>query len=783
MIEIAAARALRVAALHERVLLVEAGPGWGKTTAVRAAFPEALYVEVPHGDRLGALHAAILMAYGLSAADAGRVASRLEDDPAFAHETVASAIPLRATLIVDDVQRLNPDGVALVETIAERSGIHLVCVGRSMAALPVSTWLARGRAGMPIGLDMLTFSVGDVAEILGDAGRDGLPGAIVAAFGGWPIAALLARSLLLRGVPDDQIVRRLREGVASVAASVLSDVKKPERALLIEAALMTTYGVRASPGHVALLRRLGFPESAYGPHEIIASALLEEVDPIERSAAACSIAVDAEQLAPLFSLLANEAPEALATHAWTFLPWLYDRYDAATLKRFAEEASIEAVAVDVARCFVLALSSDYAQAAAIAERLIAAAGEHSTATALRLARVMLIGGRGAPAGQAVRDLDASDPIDVVWKACILGTVDDRRELLSTAMEAASQAGNLSLMAIAAVFAAYRAVRAGELDDADGFAARAEEAARASGSPFQQARALKIRYVVAMLRADLDVAAVHVGRLTTLQAYVSDPSQRASDLVSALEVEVFAGRAARAAAFDEAIRRAGHGWLDMETYVVCRAFMDAWDGHLLEAADRLAASHSLLNAAGFSRLPVALAAFFALCANQKARSDQLLELLSNHPHSDDLFLRAHDEMARSYVAMTHALAGRPTAAARALKAHSHSGFGALFLKAARTFAGSGDFQAYAQVMRDAGFEGVARAISRCALTAPQTALSTAERQVLEYLASGLNASAIAELTGRSVHTIRNQRRSIVDKLGATNLLEAMAIARRRGLLQN
>jgi DNA-binding CsgD family transcriptional regulator len=46
---------------------------------------------------------------------------------------------------------------------------------------------------------------------------------------------------------------------------------------------------------------------------------------------------------------------------------------------------------------------------------------------------------------------------------------------------------------------------------------------------------------------------------------------------------------------------------------------------------------------------------------------------------------------------------------------------------------------------------------------------------------MDAPRIASLTGRSIHTIKNQRRSIIGKLGAGNTLEAVAIARRLGLL--
>jgi DNA-binding CsgD family transcriptional regulator len=774
---------LRVAALHERVLLVEAGPGWGKTSAVRAAFPEAPYVEVPLGQRSGSMHAAVLAALGLSAADAGRIVSRLLTDPESVADAVINALPARTMLVIDDVQRLESEGRVLIEALVE-AGVHLVLVGRSMAALPVGAWISRGRAGMPLGPDTLAFRADDVGEVLGDlVAGDELAGQIVAAFGGWPIAASLAVSLLRRGTSPSDVVSRLRDGIAAVAGSVLRDLAYAERSLLIEMALMASYGVRPSPGHLAVLRRLGFPESATGPHEVVVNALLEHVEPAERAATASALLLDYDQPAATFALLAGEAPETLTERSWDLLPALYDRYDRETLERLLSTASVGQMAAMAARCFLLAVESQFAEASAIAERIIDAVAGHSAEVALRLARVMLVGGRGDSAVPALRGLQPEAAPSQVLKECLLGSILDERERFAAAMDTAARSGDLETMAIAAIYAAYRAARAGDLDDAEGFAAKGEDAARASGSVLQQARALKIRYGVAMLRADLDLAAVHAGRLTTLQAVVSDPSERATDLASALEVEVLAGRAARAAAFDEAIRRAGHGWLDMETFVVCRAIMEAWDGRLLQAADRLAAFSSLVDTPANRPLPSALGAFLAAAAGAPERADDMLRSLSirNSAGAVDQFALAHYEMATSFAAMTEILLGRGRRAAARLATDAKTPFGALFVSSARVFAGGAGAEAYAEFMRRAGFDGVARMAEACDLESPRRLLSPTELLILSYLAAGMDAAHIARLTGRSIHTVKNQRRSIGEKLGAGTTIEAIAIARRIGLL--
>ncbi len=61
------------------------------------------------------------------------------------------------------------------------------------------------------------------------------------------------------------------------------------------------------------------------------------------------------------------------------------------------------------------------------------------------------------------------------------------------------------------------------------------------------------------------------------------------------------------------------------------------------------------------------------------------------------------------------------------------------------------------------------------------LTAAEFEVLRLLAQGWSAVRIAADTGRSVHTVYNHTRAILDKLDASRASEAVAIARSRGYL--
>jgi DNA-binding NarL/FixJ family response regulator len=63
-----------------------------------------------------------------------------------------------------------------------------------------------------------------------------------------------------------------------------------------------------------------------------------------------------------------------------------------------------------------------------------------------------------------------------------------------------------------------------------------------------------------------------------------------------------------------------------------------------------------------------------------------------------------------------------------------------------------------------------------------ALTPREREILVLLAEGLTNKAIAERLSLSVHTVRTHVQTVLAKLGAHSKLEAVAVARKGGLLQ-
>ncbi len=61
------------------------------------------------------------------------------------------------------------------------------------------------------------------------------------------------------------------------------------------------------------------------------------------------------------------------------------------------------------------------------------------------------------------------------------------------------------------------------------------------------------------------------------------------------------------------------------------------------------------------------------------------------------------------------------------------------------------------------------------------LSPRQRQVLDLLADGHGPATIARRLGLSVPTVRNHVAAVLHRLGCHSQLEAVATARRRGLI--
>lgn len=81
----------------------------------------------------------------------------------------------------------------------------------------------------------------------------------------------------------------------------------------------------------------------------------------------------------------------------------------------------------------------------------------------------------------------------------------------------------------------------------------------------------------------------------------------------------------------------------------------------------------------------------------------------------------------------------------------------------------------------GAEFLAGVLSRLTGRTRSATLTARERQALGLLADGASTAEVARRLGVAVNTARNHVQRVLEKLGARSKLEAVAIARREGLL--
>jgi DNA-binding NarL/FixJ family response regulator len=81
----------------------------------------------------------------------------------------------------------------------------------------------------------------------------------------------------------------------------------------------------------------------------------------------------------------------------------------------------------------------------------------------------------------------------------------------------------------------------------------------------------------------------------------------------------------------------------------------------------------------------------------------------------------------------------------------------------------------------GAEFLAGVLNRLTGRTPSATLTARERQTLGHLADGASTAEIADRLGVAHNTVRNHVQRVLEKLGARSKLEAVAIARREGML--
>lgn len=271
------------------------------------------------------------------------------------------------------------------------------------------------------------------------------------------------------------------------------------------------------------------------------------------------------------------------------------------------------------------------------------------------------------------------------------------------------------------------------------------------------------------------------------------------LLHVLSVEVIRGDTASLQEVEEQLARVTTTDSARAAFTyVARGFRAAWSGQFREAARLLA-----LDCAYYSFDTVfnrALDAFFlAASGDSKAASDAVVAVLAECDKCEVPHLHAQRrvEMARILCAAADAFAGRISRAMKILASVRSMHGGAVdtlrevvscTIRALKNPLLRPELDAALAALSLSGYGGVARAFERAThLLFEQSAdnnvaLTVTERAILSGIADGGSAKELALERGCSVATVNAHLKSIIRKLGCSGRVEALSIARKRGLLR-
>ncbi|MFG3437843.1 tetratricopeptide repeat protein [Nonomuraea sp. NPDC047897] len=204
--------------LRHRLTVVTAGPGGGKTSAVRAwarARPDVPVTWVAQTDDATLVEE---VCRGLAAPAAWtRSMGPAADDPARTAALAAelgAAIPRSTVLVIDEAERLTPHtaGSRLLEGLCRHAGdkLHLVLISRSGAPFPIQRLCGLGHV-FRVSAEHLAFTpeeTGSLARLVLEEDADGPAREVQQLTAGWPVAVRLALSRL-RGLPAEARSRHL----------------------------------------------------------------------------------------------------------------------------------------------------------------------------------------------------------------------------------------------------------------------------------------------------------------------------------------------------------------------------------------------------------------------------------------------------------------------------------------------------------------------------------------------------------------------------------------------
>jgi ATP/maltotriose-dependent transcriptional regulator MalT len=791
-----AVRAIEVA-MRSRVTVVSAAAGWGKSTAVRTALhaTEHLWLDLSRRDVIAALWAGNDWS--------GRV------------------------VVVDGVHLLCDDALeALLEATTRFASARWIFVTRRTDRLPIARWIGSGDAGAPVTHDDLALSVPEIvaaAKELGVRTNDAAMQFVQTVSGGWPIAVRFGLVALDRWAGDP-----LRAGAMAnallrdyVLSEILPMLAPRQRELLFEVAMMGTIDeallAANGSGDAALdfkqLRAAPIPWIAAGDGLALQPAfqrtVLGEIPQLERRSRALQAASALRSRGDLrqaFDLVRQYAPERIRTelraHGLALLEaGQWDAVETA-IRGLSQRERRDDPIILCLRAEIEAQAGTSDRARALFERAaLLAKGRNVAATVLRRRAIYLI------------NQGSVDALDAIRPVLNIGTKAERVEALAvcaTAFALAGRAGEARLHGKRAIDEAtemddealmtrclqrmsYIEYQAGDIAQAERYALDTARLAHKVGAWSHFVCAHTILFASAIGARDDHAAALwHAQQISFGAKHTQDRRHKLYALGAQYVLEVERGNRDRAIAIESQMPLYSSGSGPEFDVCLARCIRRSWDGEFEQALGQLDRLGECVADPSARRLWNAARAMFAAFAGRDRVAFTHLRACGKAPSSLARESGIRNERADCYAAIAQIFLGHPESAMRRLPCDpSTSQLRALtaFVRELASLGSSLDRNSASialdrlHTVSQGGF-ALAATAALAARTRDERAasLTAAELRVLADMARGRTAKSIAFDRGRSPHTIRNQIKAIIKKLDASGSIEAVARARRNGLIE-
>ena len=743
------------------------------------------------------------------------------------------------TIVIDDLHYAAEDlaSIALLADVIERTSdrISWIMASRSDVGLPVATWVGYGRMDLPIGEDDLRFTHEEALSVAHDAQAAVDPREIEALrtlTDGWPVALNIALRTRTHAADLPAAATGTREIVYRfLAEQILTSLSEEQRAFLHASCVFSEFDagiageLGASSHFLDRLRRdVTFLSETSPAHyryhdlfreflesELVRSGNREWLAALQKAGELLERRGEESGALALYTRAKNAAGVVRIVERSGLV--LYERGEGESLRAAIESLTDEEQGAHAMVLGIRAMLEAARGHFEIAESRFVAAIERADDLDLRLHLVhryaveLVRHGRDCT---ALLEPYANDPgLPSRLQLPILGTLatayarSGETEAAGAAIERALQLNDPETPDETRARLYQQASYVYQFSDtqrARKYAELAIDVAIAKGLYDVAARACSVLFAIVYNETTDPVALLAI--LDKLGEYArkgGTEQTRLYGLIASYDLEVERGEDSALERLDRELAQS-HAALPLasnEMLLPARALREMWSGNFRAAFELLLAAAAQLENPERRAVTVAHMALCARAAGMQSEADTALRdaaaLLAEMSGSSMQFIRS-----RLFLALTELLRGHLRDAHRQLVIAERAvtpnmpqlrAFAHAVRVAYRVKLGQAEDEVWTVALdhlRELHFGGIARMLAALPLSLTPaegySALTPAERQILQLLARGASSKDVASQTARSAQTVDTHIRSICRKLGCSGRREAVALATSSGWVE-